>query len=147
MTAIYSHHPGTMPWIPVVDGVSAKPLRFTADGQGWASVVRIDPGSRVPRHRHTGDVQGVVLRGRCRYSPDDPWLEAGAYLHEADGAEDEVLACPEAGAEILFIVAGPRVEYLGDDGSVVHVDDQQSKRRAYAKFCTENGLQERDLHH
>jgi len=105
---IYSVDPGTMPWIPVIDGVAAKPLRFASGGTGWASIVRIDPGCFVPKHRHSGEVQGVVLSGRCRYTDGSPWLEPGTYLHEADGAEDEVLACPDAGAEILFMVAGPR---------------------------------------
>jgi 2,4'-dihydroxyacetophenone dioxygenase len=147
MDDIYSLHPDAMPWIPVVDGVAAKPLRFAADGNGWASVVRIDPGSRVPKHRHSGDVHGIVLRGRCRYSADAPWLEAGTYLHEADGAVDEVLACPDDGAEILFIVAGPQVEYLTDDGAPAHIDDQRSKQRTYSDFCARNGLPERDLRH
>jgi 2,4'-dihydroxyacetophenone dioxygenase len=144
---IYSVDPGVMPWIPVVDGVAAKPLRFASKGTGWASIVRIDPGCRVPKHRHSGEVQGVVLSGRCRYTEDSPWLEPGTYVHEADGAEDEVLACPDAGAEILFMVAGPRVEYLDADGTVIHVDDQQSKEAAYAAFCAEHGLVPRDLKH
>jgi hypothetical protein len=68
-------------------------------------------------------------------------------VHESDGAVDEVLACPDAGAEILFMVAGPRVEYLGADGSTIHVDDQRSKEAAYATFCAERGLVLRDLKH
>lgn len=94
---IYSVDPGVLPWIPVIDGVAAKPLRFASGGTGWASIVRIDPGCRVPKHRHSGEVQGVVLSGRCRYTDGSPWLGPGTYLHEADGAEDEVLACPDAG--------------------------------------------------
>jgi 2,4'-dihydroxyacetophenone dioxygenase len=144
---IYSVDPGTIPWIPVIDGVAAKPLRFAGGGSGWVSIVRIDPGCRVPKHRHSGEVQGVVLSGRCRYTEDSPWLEPGTYLHEADGAEDEVLACPDSGAEILFMVAGPRVEYLGADGATIHVDDQQSKEAAYTAFCAERGLVPRDLKH
>ena len=144
---IYSIDPRTIPWIPIIDGVAAKPLRFARDGAGWASIVRIDPGYRVPKHRHSGDVQGLVLRGRCRYDEDSPWLEPGTYLHEADGAEDEVLACPDVGAEILFMVSGPRVEYLDADGSSIHVDDQSSKQATYAAFCAERGLRPQDLRH
>jgi 2,4'-dihydroxyacetophenone dioxygenase len=112
-----------------------------------SDIYHVDPGYRVPLHRHTGDLQGVVMRGRCRYSAESPWLEAGTYVHESDGAVDEILACPEAGPEIMFMVSGPRVEYLGDDGRVVQTDDQASKRSRYQEFCSEHGIAAQDLEH
>jgi hypothetical protein len=136
-----------LPWIPVAAGVSAKPLRFAASGAGWVSIVRIDPGHAVPMHRHSGEVQGVVLEGRCQYRGESTWLEPGTYVHEADGAEDEIIACPTSGASILFIVQGPRVEYLDAAGIVSHVDDQKSKEASYVTYCTENSLEPASLWH
>lgn len=144
MRAIYHVDPDQLPWIPVIDGVSAKPLRFTPEG-GWVSQVRIAPGARVPQHRHIGEVQGVVLQGRCRYDENSEWLGPGSYLHERDGTEDEVLGSPDEGAVILFVVSGPRVEYLDESGAIIHVDDQASKVASYESFCADQGVPSQDL--
>ena len=46
-----------MPWIPTGPGKSFRPLRFAADG--WSELMRLEPGSAVAVHRHTGDGQVI----------------------------------------------------------------------------------------
>src|SRR5436305_5347658 len=50
-----------MPWIPTGPGKSFRPLRFAADG--WSELMRLEPGSAVAVHRHTGDVHAFNLAG------------------------------------------------------------------------------------
>ena len=50
-----------MPWIATGPGKSFRPLRFGADG--WSELMRLEPGSGVPLHRHTGEVHAFNLSG------------------------------------------------------------------------------------
>src|SRR5215472_9000064 len=50
---------GSMPWIRTGPGKSFRPLRFAADG--WSELMRLEPGSAVAVHRHTGEVHAFNL--------------------------------------------------------------------------------------
>jgi hypothetical protein len=52
---------GGMPWIPTGPGKSFRPLRFAAND--WSGLMRLEPGSTVALHRHTGEVHAVNLAG------------------------------------------------------------------------------------
>ena len=58
-----------MPWIPTGPGTSFRPLRFAADG--WSELMRLEPGSAVAVHRHTGDVHAFKVAGTIEYLGDD----------------------------------------------------------------------------
>jgi hypothetical protein len=51
----------SQPWIPTGPGKSFRP-RFSEDG--WSELMRLEPGSMVALHRHTGDVHALNLSGR-----------------------------------------------------------------------------------
>lgn len=51
----------SMPWIATGPGKTFRPLRFTADG--WSELMRLEPGSMVALHRHTGEVHAFNLSG------------------------------------------------------------------------------------
>src|SRR5262245_10060247 len=50
-----------LPWIATGPGKSFRPLRFAADG--WSELMRLEPGSAVALHRHTGEVHAFNLSG------------------------------------------------------------------------------------
>jgi hypothetical protein len=56
-----------MPWIPTGPGKSFRPLRFTEDG--WSELMRLEPGSVVALHRHTGELHVYEPAGTV-----DTWL-------------------------------------------------------------------------
>jgi hypothetical protein len=66
------------PWIPTGPGKSFRPLRFAADG--WSELMRLEPGSAVAVHRHTGEViesvnaetQRAVYLAWCQEHGVDP---------------------------------------------------------------------------
>jgi 2,4'-dihydroxyacetophenone dioxygenase len=54
-------HTDDMSWIPTGGGKVFRPLRFQPDG--WSELMRLEPGSLVALHRHTGDVHAFNLVG------------------------------------------------------------------------------------
>lgn len=46
----------TVPWVPLSEGKSFKPLRFLSGKRGFAELLRLEPGAVIPLHRHTGEV-------------------------------------------------------------------------------------------
>jgi hypothetical protein len=55
-----------MQWIPTGPGRSFRPLRFAADG--WSELMRLEPGSIVALHHHTGEVHAFNLSAPGRSS-------------------------------------------------------------------------------
>jgi len=66
-----------MPWIPTGPGKSFRPLRFAADG--WSELMRLEPGSGVAVHRHTGDVHAFNIAGTRDPARGVPGLVPGAW--------------------------------------------------------------------
>lgn len=126
------------PWMPVAPGLTSKPLAFFPDESGWAVLLKVEPGTRIGRHRHLGDVHGFVLSGRRRLG-DGRVLGPGEFEHEPAGRIDQWSV--EGGAPLvsLFVVRGP-VEYLDEFGRVLSRDTAAGKAETYRRFCAERGL-------
>lgn len=126
------------PWMPVIPGMSSKPLAFLPDGTGWAVLLRVEPGMRIGLHRHQGEVHGFVLSGRRRLS-DGRVLGPGDYEYEPAGQTDSWSVEGDEPFVSLFVVRGP-VEYLDANGKVVSRDTAAAKAEVYRRFCAEKGL-------
>jgi hypothetical protein len=118
-----------VPWIPLRPGLAFKPLAFTRGGEGWAILLRADPGFVVTRHRHTGEVHAYHLAGKRRLQTGEV-LGPGTYLYEPPGNED---TWSSVGDEplLVHIVATGAVEYIGEDGSITHRSDGRAMLAAY----------------
>jgi ChrR Cupin-like domain len=75
-----------MPWIPTGPGKSFRPLRFAADG--WSELMRLEPGSAVAVHRHTGDVHAFNLAGTREIFGTGERVGPGNYVYEPAGTLD-----------------------------------------------------------
>ena len=64
---------GGMPWIPTGPDKSLRPLRFAADG--WSELRRLEPGSTVALHRHTGEMHALRNSSPARLEPPDDYLD------------------------------------------------------------------------
>ncbi|MDX2032390.1 MAG: cupin domain-containing protein [Blastocatellia bacterium] len=53
-------------WIEMAEGVSVKTLFIDAARDAQTTLVRLAPGGRLPRHRHSGPEESLVLEGDCR---------------------------------------------------------------------------------
>ena len=90
----------SMPWIPTGPGKSFRPLRFAADG--WSKLMRLEPGSAVALHRHTGEVHAFNLAGTREILGTGERVGPGNYVYEPPGTIDGWAA-------------------IGDEPCVVHI--------------------------
>lgn len=126
------------PWMPVGPGLSSKPLAFFPDKAGWAVLLKVEPGTRIGRHRHFGEVHGFVLSGRRRLG-DGRILCPGDFDYEPAGQIDQWSVEGDAPLVSFFVVRGP-VEYLDEFGRVMSRDTASAKAETYRRFCAGNGL-------
>lgn len=95
-------------WQPVAEGVLVKRL-FVNDQQGTVTtLVRLLPGAIIPRHRHRGVEQCLVLEGDL--SVAETALGAGDYHCAPAGSVHEPLR--SAGGATLLIIAPEHYEVL-----------------------------------
>lgn len=125
-------------WIPLAPGLAFKPITFFSDDAGYQLLLRVDPGTVVPRHRHTGEVHAFVLSGARRIVGETDDVVAGTYVHEPT---DNVDAWGAVGDEpcVIHIEVNGRVEYLDDDGTVVRHTDAGTARAEYLAWCASTG--------
>lgn len=128
------HHTADLDWIPLSAGISFKPIVFFPDDSGYQLLLKVEPGSAVPRHRHTGDVHAFVLSGQRRISGCEEVVRAGSYVYEPVGNVDSWEAIGDE-ACVIHIEANGRVEYLDDDGNVVRYTDAVTARAEYVGWC------------
>src|SRR5262244_1866082 len=64
-------------------GRAFRPLRIAGDG--WSELMRLEPGSTVPLHRHNGDVHAFNLSGAWEILGTGERAGPGSYLCEPAG--------------------------------------------------------------
>ena len=69
-------------WVPMVDGVSFRPLMFNVVQGGWCHLIRVRKAGVVSRHRHPDPVHGLVLKGSWRYLEHEWVAKEGTYIFE-----------------------------------------------------------------
>jgi hypothetical protein len=126
-----------MPWIPTGPGKSFRPLRFATGG--WSELMRLEPGSAVPLHRHTGDVHAFNLSGAREILGTGERVGPGNYVYEPAGTIDGWAAVGDEPCVIHIKVAGV-IEYLGDDGQVTETVSAATQRGIYLSWCREHGV-------
>jgi quercetin dioxygenase-like cupin family protein len=88
-------------WRPTGDaGISYKLLYADAERGTYTTLVRMEPGSRIPAHRHLGVEQCLVLEGDLRSA--DIGMSAGDFNCSLAGSvHGEVVT--DGGALLLFV--------------------------------------------
>jgi quercetin dioxygenase-like cupin family protein len=132
------HHTAELDWIPLSPGIAFKPIAFLPGDSGYQLLLRVEPGTAVPRHRHTGDVHAFVLTGERRIAGCPEAIRAGTYVYEPVGNIDTWEAVGDEPC-VVHIEANGRVEYLDDADHVVRHTDAATARAAYLDWCTRTG--------
>jgi 2,4'-dihydroxyacetophenone dioxygenase len=120
------------PWVDTGIGIDLKVMRVDLGKGTWAIRNRFQPGVQIPRHRHTGPVDGYTLTGRWHYLEYDFVSTAGSYIHEPAGSV-HTLHVPEDNTEptdVLFVIEGALLN-LTPDGQIESVTDGPSILEAY----------------
>lgn len=125
-----------MEWIPTGDGKSFRPLRFEPDG--WSELMRLEPGSVVALHQHTGEVHAYGLSGAREILGTSEIAGPGSYSYEPAGNTDTWRAVGDQPCVLHIKVTGA-VQYLGPDGEVTETINAASQRDVYLQWCARNG--------
>ncbi|HVR40042.1 MAG TPA: 2,4'-dihydroxyacetophenone dioxygenase family protein [Thermoanaerobaculia bacterium] len=128
-----------LPWGPAKDGISAKPLHFFPNDRGWDLLLRVEPGTVVKRHRHTGEVHAFNLSGSRKLIETGEVVGPGGYVYEPAGNVDSWMAVGDEPAIVHVVVKGA-VEYLDQNDNVIERVNATSAAARYRKFCDENGV-------
>ena len=95
-------------WIPTgYPGIERSLFRNNESG-GRSSVVRLERGSRFPRHAHHGTEEVLVLEGTVSLGGVE--MGEGDYLFTAPGEEHDVVAVTDAVIFVSSQKATPVVE-------------------------------------
>ena len=121
-----------VPWIPGGPGKSAKPLRFLSGDRGFIELMRLEPGTEIPPHRHTGEVHAYNLEGSRKLSSGEI-VGPGDYVFEPAGNVDSWTAVGDEPVIIHIVIAGA-MDYLGADGEVIQTDTATSLQEIYENW-------------
>jgi 2,4'-dihydroxyacetophenone dioxygenase len=131
-------HTDDMAWIPTGPGKSFRPLRFEADG--WSELMRLEPGSLVALHRHTGEVHAYNLSGSRQILGTGELVGPGDYVYEPIGNIDSWQAVGDTPC-IVHIKVNGAVEYLNASGRVTERADSASQLATYRSWCDEQSVE------
>ncbi len=126
-----------MPWIPTGTGMSFRPLRFAADG--WSELMRLEPGSAVALHRHTGEVHAFTISGTREILGCGELVGPGSYVYEPPGTVDGRGAIGDEPCVVHIKVAGT-IEYLDDNGQVIESVNAGTQRAVYLAWSRDHDV-------
>jgi 2,4'-dihydroxyacetophenone dioxygenase len=121
-----------MEWIPTGPGKSFRPLRF--ESGGWSELMRLEPGSVVALHRHTGEVHAYGLSGTRQILGTGEIAGPGSYAYEPAGTVDAWQAVGDRPCVLHLKITGA-IEYLDPSGQVTETVNSASQRAAYLAWC------------
>jgi 2,4'-dihydroxyacetophenone dioxygenase len=122
-----------LPWAPVAPGYSFKALHASPDAPEWVLLLRFEPGTVVPRHRHTGEVHAYTLTGQRKLLDTGEVVAAGGYVYEAPGNVDTWMAVGDEPL-IAFVTVRGAVEYLDEHGEVARRTTAATSYEHYQRF-------------
>ena len=129
------------PYVDVGDGVELKVVQVDIDHGLWVIQNRFQPGVRVPRHKHTGEVYAFTLSGAWKYAEYPEVNRAGSYLYEPAGSI-HTLIVPDDNTEpteVWFAITGANLNLDADD-NVESVFDAGFMLEVYLGVAEANGL-------
>lgn len=122
-------------------GVHAFPLMIDIEHGVFAIYLKIEPGTVMDGHFHTGPVHFYTTKGSWHYAehPDDVQT-AGCYLYEPGGSVHTLMVPSDATecAEGFIINIGSNVEF-GADGKFLRVTDAGAVEQLAIAVCAAQG--------
>lgn len=122
-----------LPWQPIHPGFSLKLVRGSHDdAASRALLLRLEPGTSIAPHRHTGEVHAINLAGTRELDTGER-IGPGGYVYEPPGNHDSWRAVGDEPV-IVFVTVTGAVEYLDDRGEVLDRTTTSSATRSYQAF-------------
>jgi len=98
-------------WNRLAEGVFVKTLFADREKDTVTSLVKLEPGARIPSHRHTGIEQSIVILGDCHVNGD--MLMPGDYRRALAGTTDGEITT--INGTTYLVIAPRKVEILESD--------------------------------
>lgn len=131
-----------LPWVDIPGG-KMRVLRANLDTNEWVVHNIFEPGFTAPRHRHTGHIDAITVRGAWQYLEYGIRYEAGSYVYEPALSVHTLNVPADAteNAEVIFVMRGTNINLDADD-RVESITDAESILQAYRYLCQAQGLPE-----
>ena len=104
-----------------------------------SELMRLEPGSVVALHRHTGDLHAFNVSGTREILGTGEFVGPGNYVYEPAGTVDTWGATSDGPCVIHLKVTGV-IEYLGPDGQVTKTVSAATQRAIYLEWCRREGV-------
>ncbi|WP_202109744.1 2,4'-dihydroxyacetophenone dioxygenase family protein [Bordetella sp. 02P26C-1] len=129
-------------WVPTPSGSFFKPVVFSPSEGLYINLIRVERSGVLSRHRHSGTVHAIVLKGRWQYLEHDWVAEEGSFVFEPPG-ETHTLYVPDGVDEMvtLFHVKAGYV-FVDVDGNALGYEDVFTKMDKAREYYSSIGLGE-----
>lgn len=127
-------------WVPQSPDVAFRPLILNVSQGYYVNILRVRASGVLSRHRHSGPVHALTLRGQWRYLEHDWVASAGDYAFEPPG-ETHTLVVPDGVDEMatLFHVSGSYT-YVDPYGVALGYEDVFTKLEKASRYYGSLGL-------
>jgi len=127
-------------WVPQSADVSFKPVVLHVSQGYYVNILRVRSSGVLSRHRHSGPVHALTLRGKWHYLEHDWIASEGDYAFESPG-ETHTLVVPDDVTEMatLFHVTGGYT-YVDPYGTALGYEDVFTKLVNARKHYQDIGL-------
>ena len=132
-----------VPWVPLAEGKWFKPMRFLSGNRGFVELLKMEPGTFSPLHRHTGEIHAYNLEG-SRQLCSGEIIGPGDYVYEPAGNTDTWKVIGDAPLVVLVVVMGA-VEFIGADNTVTSRVTADTLMQIYHQYCAANAVEPLDL--
>lgn len=129
-----------LPFVSDLAGYSYMLAHVDLDEGLWVIHTRLEAGTTLPTHRHTGPVLGFTLNGRWRYTEYGVDYRAGSHIFEPANSV-HTLQAPADNTErtdVWFAVRGANL-LLDGDGNITAVRDAAAVLASYYELCEAAG--------
>ncbi len=130
------------PFVDIGDGTLIQLLMVDLAQNIWITRNRMQPGTTVIKHYHTGPVYAFTIEGRWYYEEyPDTVNEAGSFLFEPAGSVHTLtIPADQMGETVVwFMINGTNIN-VDEDGTVVSIADAHNVLAGYRFLCEAQGL-------
>lgn len=130
-----------LPFVKQGDGIEFKLLQINHLAGTWVSMSRIQPGTLVPTHRHSGQVIAYTLKGEWQYLEHDFIATPGSLVCEPAGSFHTLVVPQHAreAAEVLFFMSGG-LTLVDDAGEFWGLADAETELASYVGLANSQDL-------
>ena len=132
-----------LPFVTIDEGIELQLLQVDIPNGLWVIRNRFQPGSKVQKHKHTGQVFAFTQSGSWKYEEYPEVNRAGSYLFEPAGST-HTLIVPDTNTEVTdvwFAIYGANLN-LDADGNVDLVIDASLVLDFYRGLCAAIGVED-----